>query len=52
MLDGAVWFVSQTIDAGDRSASELLTTAGASPYGVWGALGTRAGGESGLSGAR
>ena len=52
MLDGAVWFVSQTIDAGNRSASELLTTAGASPYGVWGALGTRAGGESGLSGAR
>jgi prepilin-type N-terminal cleavage/methylation domain-containing protein/prepilin-type processing-associated H-X9-DG protein len=48
MLDGAVRFISSSIDSGTRTWER---TSGASPYGVWGALGTRAGGESGL-GAR
>lgn len=47
MTDGAVRFVSENINTGDQSAAWMGTTAGgASPYGVWGALGTRAGGET------
>ncbi len=50
--DGAVTFVSENIDAGNMSASgpavqnstAPISTA-ASPYGVWGALGSRVGGE-------
>ncbi len=41
--DGSVHFVSQSIDAGNQGLPQVLT--GASPYGVWGALGTRQGGE-------
>lgn len=41
--DGSVRFISQTIDAGNPSLPEV--TSGPSPYGVWGALGTRNGGE-------
>jgi prepilin-type N-terminal cleavage/methylation domain-containing protein/prepilin-type processing-associated H-X9-DG protein len=44
MGDGAVRFVSQTIDAGNAASFE--TKSGPSPYGVWGALGSIAGGES------
>ena len=50
MADGAVKFVTDSIEAGDQTAG--FTTAGgaaiarqpgqASPYGLWGALGTRA----------
>ena len=43
MGDGSVRFVSETIDAGNSSAAQV--TSGNSPYGVWGALGTRNGGE-------
>jgi hypothetical protein len=43
MADGAVRFVADDIDAGDPSAPERLT--GRSPYGVWGALGSRAGSD-------
>jgi len=50
--DGAVTFVSENIDAGNMSASSPAvqdSTApisnAASPYGVWGALGSRLGGE-------
>ena len=50
MLDGAVRFISATIDAGSRSAEKTTVAAGASPYGVWGALGTRASGEAGIGG--
>lgn len=46
LVDGSVRFVANAIDVGDLSRPEArLTGAQASPYGVWGALGTRAGGE-------
>ena len=41
--DGSVKFLSDTINSGDPTASNVV--AGESPYGTWGALGTRAGGE-------
>jgi prepilin-type N-terminal cleavage/methylation domain-containing protein/prepilin-type processing-associated H-X9-DG protein len=41
--DGHVAFLREDIDAGNQAAPEPTT--GPSPYGVWGALGTRAGGE-------
>jgi prepilin-type N-terminal cleavage/methylation domain-containing protein len=43
MADGAVRFVSNNIDSGNKSAAEVAS--GASPYGVWGALGTKSSGE-------
>ena len=43
LVDGSVKFISETIEAGDPT--EAYVTSGQSPYGVWGALGTRAGGE-------
>lgn len=46
MVDGAVRFVSENIDTGDLSAASLpQNSGGASPYGVWGSLGTKAAGE-------
>lgn len=46
MGDGAVRFISENIDAGNQAAAlPGATGGGASPYGVWGALGTRAAGE-------
>lgn len=46
MADGAVRFISENIDAGDANATPPSGTAGGqSPYGVWGSLGTRSGGE-------
>ncbi len=44
MADGAVRFISENIDTGNLAAPEA--TSGPSPYGVWGALGTRQGGET------
>lgn len=44
MGDGSVRFISETINAGDPTAQEV--SSGPSPYGVWGALGSRNGGES------
>ncbi len=44
MLDGSVHFISETIDSGDLTQG--LVQSGKSPYGVWGALGSRNGGES------
>jgi hypothetical protein len=41
--DGAVRFVNENIDSGNKQAAEVF--GGRSPYGVWGALGTRNGGE-------
>jgi len=43
LADGSVRFLSESIDSGNPSLGELK--AGASNYGVWGALGTRIGGE-------
>ncbi|MCC7339341.1 MAG: DUF1559 domain-containing protein [Pirellulaceae bacterium] len=46
MGDGSVRFISQNIDAGNSSiAPPSGTGGGLSPYGVWGALGTKSGGE-------
>jgi prepilin-type processing-associated H-X9-DG protein len=44
MGDGSVHFVSETIDTGNLTAAEV--TSGPSPYGVWGALGSKSGGEA------
>jgi prepilin-type N-terminal cleavage/methylation domain-containing protein/prepilin-type processing-associated H-X9-DG protein len=43
-LDGSATFISETIDAG--SASNIQGTEGQSVYGVWGAMGSKNGGES------
>jgi len=46
LADGSVDFISDNIDFGDVSKFELTTVnAGRSPYGVWGALGTRSSGD-------
>jgi len=42
--DGSVSFVSETIDTGDVSLPTV--SSGPSPYGVWGALGSKEGGEA------
>jgi prepilin-type processing-associated H-X9-DG protein len=44
LLDGSVRFISDTINCGDLNAAAVKS--GASPYGVWGALGSPDGGES------
>jgi prepilin-type N-terminal cleavage/methylation domain-containing protein/prepilin-type processing-associated H-X9-DG protein len=44
MGDGSVSFVSDSVDTGNLSLPWVMS--GPSPYGVWGALGSRAGGES------
>ena len=47
MSDGSVQFVSQSIDTGNQTVDDIDTPGTRpSPYGVWGALGSRAGGES------
>jgi prepilin-type N-terminal cleavage/methylation domain-containing protein len=43
MADGSVRFFSDSIDTGNLAATEV--TAGPSPYGVWGAMGSKDGGE-------
>ncbi|MES2789805.1 MAG: DUF1559 domain-containing protein [Planctomycetota bacterium] len=43
MADGAVRFVSENIDTGNLGVANTL--GGKSPHGVWGALGTKNGGE-------
>ena len=43
MADGAVRFIADDIDAGDPALPDRQT--GPSPYGVWGAIGSRAGTE-------
>jgi prepilin-type N-terminal cleavage/methylation domain-containing protein len=44
MADGAVRFISDSIDTGNLGVA-VNQVNGPSPYGVWGALGTKAGGE-------
>ena len=47
LVDGSVRFISETIDAGNQGAvAPPADSRSASPYGVWGALGTKAGSES------
>ena len=43
LTDGSVRFISENIDTGDLTLPPA--TSGPSPYGVWGALGSKAGGE-------
>lgn len=46
LADGAVRFISNNIDAGNQAATlPVVQTQSASPYGIWGALGTRSGAE-------
>ena len=46
MADGSVHFVSQSIDTGNQSVDDIQDPAGRpSPWGVWGALGSRSAGE-------
>jgi prepilin-type N-terminal cleavage/methylation domain-containing protein len=51
LCDGAVRFIAEGINAGNSSAPDPALGRGAggvggqSPYGIWGALGTKAGGE-------
>ncbi len=45
LCDGSTRFVSETIDSGTLNVAEPTGNA-QSPYGVWGALGSKAGGES------
>ena len=47
MGDGSVRFISDTIDVGDMSKG--CVTSGESPNGVWGAMGSRSGGETASS---
>ena len=44
MGDASVRFISETIDTGDPTLPEVRS--GPSPYGVWGALGSKFGGEA------
>ena len=43
MADGRVTFITDSIDTGDLTANDAPR--GESPYGVWGAIGTRAGND-------
>ncbi len=46
MADGSVRFISSSIDSGNLAAIAPSATGGTfSPYGAWGALGTKSGGE-------
>ena len=45
MVDGSVKFLAETIDTGALVNDAENVVTGRSPYGTWGALGTRAGGE-------
>jgi len=47
MADRATTFINDNIDYnGGSSQAPRRDAAGASPYGVWGAMGTKAGGET------
>ena len=46
LADGSGRFISETIDAGTVTAAAPTTLMSQSPYGVWGAMGSRMGGES------
>lgn len=50
MLDGSVTFASETVDSGNLAhgcgQEEIRDAGGISPFGVWGAVGSKNGGES------
>lgn len=47
MVDGSVHFISNNIDTGNLAAApQAANSSGRSPYGVWGALGSKSGGET------
>lgn len=49
--DGAIHFISNEVDSGDLGTPSVYAgspSSGKSPYGVWGAMGTRASGEIGI----
>jgi prepilin-type processing-associated H-X9-DG protein len=47
LADGSVRFISDTIDTGNLGAVAPAADAGVrSPFGVWGAMGTKSAGES------
>jgi prepilin-type N-terminal cleavage/methylation domain-containing protein/prepilin-type processing-associated H-X9-DG protein len=50
MADGSVRFISQNIDTGNLGiVAPTANGGGLSPYGVWGAMGTKSGGETASS---
>ena len=46
MADGSVHFMSQNIDTGDQTVNDRANPSGPSAYGIWGALGSKEGGEA------
>jgi prepilin-type processing-associated H-X9-DG protein len=44
-IDGSIHFISDTIDTNGLPQGDVYNTQGASPWGVWGAAGSIAGGE-------
>lgn len=46
MMDGSVQFISDTINTGNLAAPQPGNRGGPSPYGVWGSLGSMAGGDT------
>jgi prepilin-type processing-associated H-X9-DG protein len=44
--DGSTRFIVDTIDTGNTGTAISYNSTASSPYGVWGALGTRSGDES------
>jgi hypothetical protein len=46
LVDGSVRFVAESIDTGNAAAADPGRTSLKSPFGVWGAMGTRTGGET------
>ncbi len=45
LADGAVRFITESVDAGNLAAPDVRNMGGPSPYGVWGALGSVRGSE-------
>ncbi|HBE68518.1 MAG TPA: prepilin-type cleavage/methylation domain-containing protein [Planctomycetaceae bacterium] len=45
MGDGSVHFISSSIDTGDQTWNDVANPSGPSRYGVWGALGSKDGGD-------
>jgi len=43
--DGSCRFITNAVDTGNTGVARAWNSTGASPHGVWGALGTRSGGE-------